>query len=186
MRNITITKEYQPYEKQIRSLYQKSFPKAERKPFKVLQCGIEKGLTRIYAVLADGQFGGMMVTWQDTTNSPLVLLDYFAIEPTQQGGGIGTGALKALQAEFEGLPILIEIERIDETPTPENQTQRERRRAFYLREGFVSADIYSEVFGVQMELLTIGGSASVQEYLHMYKLMSGPIRTKRYVHILSE
>lgn len=186
MNKVSLTTEYTPHLPAIKKLYRTSFPLAERKPFRVIVQAVAQNVCRVYVVLCGSEFAGFMVAWQDARIGQVVLLDYFAISPTQQGGGIGGQALALLKQKYPASPLLIEIERVDEQPTPKNQTQRLRRRAFYLRNGFESAGIFAKVFGVQMELMSLGGTATASEYINMYNLMSGPGRTRRNVHILNE
>lgn len=146
--------------KKVRLLYEKAFPRNEKKPFWMILRGRKKGNYEVFAVEGDdGGFLGLAITmrWGE-----LVLLDYFAVAPECRGTGVGSQALRALQKRYREKKLLLEIE---STVGVEDQRDlRNRRKAFYLRNGMQSMDFLVNLFGVEMELMTCGCTVTFEEY----------------------
>ena len=111
----------------IEKLYVEAFPEVERKPFEVMCKGIGAGVEML-AIEENGQFLAMAIM---LIYGSIALLDYFAVCPTQRGGGIGSRALELIKERYEGKAVLIEIEDTDEIC--EDRPMRIRRKGFYLR-----------------------------------------------------
>lgn len=146
--------------RKVRLLYEKAFPRSEKKPFGMILRGRKKGNYEVLAVEGeDGGFQGLAVTmrWGE-----LVLLDYFAVEPQCRGTGVGSRALSALQERYRGKKFLLEIE--STVGVEDREDARNRRKAFYLRNGMESMDFLVNLFGVEMELMTCGCTVTFEEY----------------------
>ena len=149
---------------QLYQLYRTAFPRAERKPFRMIVSMARKGKTDIWCVERDGRFAGLAIT----INSPeLVLLDYFAVSRIHRGEGIGTAALQAVLAHYPDRGLFLEIESTLE-PSP-NQQQRERRKRFYLAAGLEDLQAEAELFGVRMELMGIHCQLDFESYQTFYR-----------------
>ncbi len=145
---------------QVETLYLEAFPAAERKPFSMLEEMQRQGLGEILAMTDDNEaFLGLAVVLR---RGDLVLLDYLAVAPEGRSRGVGSETLRQLAARFAGSRLLIEIELPDEAAA--NNSQRLRRRQFYLRAGFAELDVRVSLAGVPMELLSLGGAVSWEEY----------------------
>ena len=159
---LTLTKRFNFITKQkIKSLYFRSFPKIERKPFSMINKKVKTGDMQVYALVDGKTFVGEMIV---VFYKDLVLLDYFAIEKRLQSKGYGTQAIKLLKEKFVGKKIIIEIE----SPRVYNDLDKKRRKAFYLRNGFTEQGYLINLFGVEMEVLTIGGAVSFNEYHEIF------------------
>lgn len=156
----------------VRNLYEEAFPKSEKRPFRMILKGREAGNCEILAIESEeGAFLGLAITM---LYGELVLLDYFAINPTYRGTGVGSEVLKKLQKRYEGSRFLLEIEStIGAEATPEAAADpgeaeeaaiRRRRKEFYLRGGMQPADFLVNYFGVEMELMTYRCSVTFEEY----------------------
>lgn len=161
--------------KNIRALYESAFPKSEKKPFRMILKGRQKGSYEIFALEGEaGEFLGLAITM---CCGELVLLDYFAIEPEHREKGVGSQALKALQQRYSGKKFLLEIEstvgleekgqntRDDNSAIGADEAARRlRRKAFYMRNGMAPMDFLVNLFGVEMELMTYECSVTFEEY----------------------
>lgn len=153
---------------QIRKLYEASFPKAEKKPFELMVAKQKEGLCEILAIEDEtGNFCGLAIM---ILAAGLALLDYFAIEPRCQGGGLGSVTLRELRERYGSDKIVVEIERTTgpEAEAAENAQERIRRKAFYLRNGMVPMEFLVDLFGVEMEVLTFGRKLTYEEYYAIY------------------
>lgn len=147
----------------IRLLYQRSFPKYERKPFGIILSMCRKGKTDIWCLKERGAFAGFATTINDTD---LILIDYLAVAEKRRGSGIGSFALKALRQAYPAKGIFVEIESAYE-PGPD-QDERSRRKRFYLRNGMKPSCVMANVFDVPMELLCWNCCVDFQRYHDFY------------------
>lgn len=152
----------------VRQLYQSAFPDAERKPFSLLLKKQREGSVDIFALEDEGTFCGLAIL---AKREDLVLLDYFAVLPERRGKGAGSRALAAIRANYPGKRFFLEIE--DAFRPSDNAEQRQRRRAFYLKNGMTPMPFRVDLFGVCMEIFTDGCLLDFREYLNFYAAVFG-------------
>ena len=103
----------------LRRLYLDAFPRAERKPFRLLCRQARRGRMELLTLRGEaGEPLGLAVTM---LHESLVLLDYFAVAPAARGGGIGGEALGLLRERYAGRRFFLEIEALGEPDTPPEQ-----------------------------------------------------------------
>lgn len=155
---------------QIEALYMRAFPAAERKPFPMILRTRRKGNAEILTVeAADGTFAGEAITVQCDS---LVLVDYFAVSEAKRGCGVGSAALRLLRERYAGKTVFLEIESTKAEDAP-NRAQREKRKAFYLRNGLSCMPFRAVEFGVEMEILTFSGEVTFDDLHGLYKSVFG-------------
>ena len=147
------------YRDALYALYERSFPRLERKPVSSLERTFSEGKSKILAVTEDEDFIGLAVLM---TDGRCTLLDYLAIEPDKRDRGYGSQVLRRLLTEYNERPLLVEIERADERAA--DNADRLRRRDFYLRSGMESSGVCVWLFHVEYELLCANGSVSYEQY----------------------
>lgn len=149
---------------QVYRLYLQAFPPSERKPFAIILKKTRNGTTDVWCVYADGRLSGFCTT---INGDSAVLLDYLAVCEAARGKGIGTQALYALQRQYRGKGLFVEIE----SPFEEgdDKTERVRRKAFYRACGMEPFGVMVRVFGVKMELLGRGCSFDYAAYHAFYR-----------------
>ena len=157
----------------IKRLYRTAFPRNERKPFAVIWEKSRSGQMELLAVEQDG-FCGLVIT---ILYKDIVLLDYFAIEPSCRGNGIGTAVLALLQERYPDKRLLLEIE--DPTLPCDNREERERRLRFYQRNGMSVMPYRVNLFGVEMFILTRGGEVDFAEYHEIFREVFSPLLAKK-------
>ena len=163
----------------IRVLYEKSFPKEEKKPFEIMAKKRDEGLMRFISIHDDGgEFLGFMLT---AHHGRLVLLDYFAIEPKNRCMGVGSFAIRRLLEEYTQDCVVVEIE--DERLPSDEHELRIRRRDFYLRSGLKIMPYDISFFGVRMRVLTSGGDVDFDEYHELYREVFGPRVAKNIIKV---
>ncbi len=154
----------------LKSLYRKTFPLSEKKPFSLMVKKQGERKMELMTVEGDcGEFLGLVIT---ILHKDIVLLDYFAIAPDHRGKGIGAQVLRMLNLRYPGKRILLEIE--DPREPCKNQEERLRREAFYFRNGFVKQDYKVWLFGVKMLVLTNGQKVSFEEYHEIFDAVFSP------------
>lgn len=154
----------------IKNLYLRAFPAAERKPFFIIRKKQAEGSMEILSIENDdGDFIGLAIT---ILYNNIVLLDYFAIDDNRRNSGAGSAALHLLFERYSGKRFLLEIEAPD-IPS-ENTHERIRRKAFYLRNGMTVMPFRVNLFGIEMEILTNGLQVSFEEYHSIFTHLFTP------------
>ena len=110
------------------ALNTQAFPPQELVPTKHLLAAKE---LENFGIYEDGAFVGMLVM---RVYESLAYIAYFAIVPERRSQGLGSKALRVMRRHYAGKQIVLDFEAPD--PAAENQSQRLRRREFYLRGGF--------------------------------------------------
>lgn len=156
---LQLTDSYKNYIKQIKSLYLEAFPKEERRTFDQLKNLLEKDLAQIKVILYKKDFAGFFILLE---NEKARLIDYFAIKKDLRGKSIGSKALSLLN---DGIPMIIEIEPVDEKSP--NNIQRKKRKSFYQRLGFKSKEVLIEWYDTCFELMSLNDSKSAKNYFNL-------------------
>lgn len=159
--------------KYLKALYKRAFPRAERKPFYMFG----KKSVFLYIIKYDGAPAGLMAGCEF---KDMLFIDYFAIDESMRGKGLGGQALSLLFSRFPGRRIFLEIE--DPEIPSDNGEQRLRRRTFYLKNGFEVSDLKILLCGVQMLILCAGGNVNFNEYVSVYEKAYGRFFT-RLLHL---
>ena len=156
--------------RKIRRLYRISFPKCERKPFRViLEKQAEGSVEIIFVRNEENKLLGFAIT---AIYKDLVLVDYLAVSPKFQSLGIGSGILAGMKEYYRGKRIFLEIE--DPEEPCDNRSDRIRRRAFYQKNGFSEAGFKVWLFGIKMPVLIADGALNFEEYHELYDEVFSP------------
>ena len=145
-------------------LYQKAFPRSEKKPFSMIRSMYQKGKSDIWRFTRNGKFAGIIIT---INGEQTILLDYLAVEESQRGTGIGSEILQLMREHYAGKGVFLEIESVYEDC--ENKAERIRRKHFYEKCGMESMEVFVWLFGVKMELMSFGSKLTFEEYHAFYR-----------------
>ena len=80
----------------------------------------------------------------------IAYIAYFAVCPENRSCGIGSKALSLLREHYPDRQIVVDFEACDESS--ENNSQRVRRRSFYLRNGFVPTGWFQFYMQTEFEI----------------------------------
>lgn len=123
------------------------FPKEEVKPFFSINRMWEEGGYEVLGLFQDEELlaYAFLAACPDTKS---VLLDYYAVLERYRGGGLGTDFLKSMKIRYQDQKsaIIIETEDIHFAETQEQIDERQRRDAFYERNGVVKTSLAAKVF----------------------------------------
>ena len=145
-------------------LYLQAFPKAERKPWRMIRKMYRLGRSDVWYAMEGSRFAGLAIT----INSPdVILVDYLAVSKHHRNRGIGGQILTRMKEYYPGKGLFLEIEN-PYAHTPD-QALRQRRKAFYLRCGFTPMQVMVYLFGVEMELLGMDCSLNFEQYQAFYR-----------------
>lgn len=149
--------------KKLKALYERTFPRAEKKPFLLIKRLTKQGKMKIYSAEENGKFLGLAIM---ILHSDIALLDYLAIEENARNRGVGGQVIERLKETYGDRRLLLEIEDTDKD-IPERE-MRLRRKKFYLSHGLSIMPYKICLFGVDMEVLTYGGEVSFDDYYEVY------------------
>lgn len=134
----------------------------------------EKNLVVGYAFLAAHEAG--------------YLLDYLAISSSVRNQHLGSDFLNWIAGQLREKCVLCEIEDPDFSETEEVRTLRERRKRFYLRNGYIDSSLRSSVFGVDFSIMYRSDRLYATEeiaalYSELYQILQRPYFIKPYPSI---
>lgn len=133
------------FKQNLYSYYVELFPEEERKSMKKLRKLYKKGMEKFLEIVDDNKTVGFII-YCTLENNLYVWLDYFAILPEYQNRGYGSKTIPLLKEfffDYEG--IYGEVEKKGLGKDESENSQRERRIAFYQKLGFIfleECDLY--------------------------------------------
>lgn len=142
----------------IKKLYIQAFPENERRPFEDML----SDKTKCIEVLAfyDGeQFCGFACLLNTEDISHII---YLAIEDSYRNKGYGSLALTVIHKQKAGRRVIVDIER--ENEKAENNEQRQKRKQFYLRNGYKETEVKYHWEQEDYEILAYGGDVSNEDF----------------------
>lgn len=130
----------------------RDFNADERRPLRIIQRLMREGYYTCYILREDGR----MLAYACLIHAPEIestLLDYFAVVPESRSGGVGGRFLAQLREICPAEGIILECEMPSEAKDDADRIVRERRIAFYERNGAELIDCGWHAFGVEYNLL---------------------------------
>lgn len=161
MKSIQIDKNYKDI-KEIRRLYNSSFPNDERIPFKRLINNLDTD--RVMYAYYDDQLIGMSFLF---LYNDLAYLSYICVEEDLRDKGYGSKILNKVKDDFKDYRIVLDIEEV--VKNSENYEERKRRKDFYLKNGFESANIFYHIYHVDYEILHYGKDVNRDDWHSIIK-----------------
>ena len=145
------------------ALYERSFPENERSPLEPM-LEDKTGSAEILSVHRDQTFCGFVCILKC---DDLVHIIYFAVEETMRGQGTGSSILHLVQQRYPDMRIIVDIEQPKEYA--ENNAQRIRRKAFYLRCGYQENNFEYNWRETDYTVLSSGGGITHEEFRMFWK-----------------
>ena len=182
---------------QIRALYRervtRDFPQDEIKPLAMIEKALARGEYVCYGAVSEEDILAYAYFVKLKQNEkPYALFDYYAVRQDIRGQGVGSQFIQALIAGplREMDCVLLEVDDPVCAQTQEEAEIRNRRLAFYLRNGLRDADVKATVYGVQFKILTlpVGSALSREEvrkkYAALYRalLPAALFQEKVFIH----
>ncbi len=171
------------YLPQVKALYESAFPENERIPIKQL---LDNKIKREFWAFFDKEesenaaaprFCGFSnsISLGDITN-----IVYFAVVPELRSRGYGSQILQAIREKHPNSRIVVDIEVEEDSKDAEELERRNRRRDFYLRNGFGSSPVDYVWQGEHYRLLTAGGTVTEKEFRNFWKEILKDIPGAKY------
>ncbi len=151
-------------------LYKEAFPGAQRIPTFLLRYKLRNGKEGINVLYENNEWIGLIYS---TEYRDIVFVQFLAISKSSRSRGYGSKVMESLGYIHSGKRIVLNIEELDERA--ENYQQRIKRKAFYEKNGFISAGYIVKEPDERHEMLIRGGCISKEEIELMYKNLLGNI-----------
>ncbi len=171
-----------PWLPQVKALYESAFPANERIPIKHLLDDKIKREFWAFFDKEDGESGAAENTADENTAAPkfcgfsnsithgsITNIVYFAVVPELRSRGYGSKILQAIREQHPDTRIVVDIEVEEDSKDAEELERRNRRRDFYLRNGFGSSPVDYVWQGEHYRLLTAGGTVTEKEFRDFWK-----------------
>ncbi|MDE5526353.1 GNAT family N-acetyltransferase [Elizabethkingia meningoseptica] len=165
------------------------FPEDEVKPLWVIKKAYKAERYTAY-VMEDGDEVKAYASFL-WNNREILLLDYFAVSlAAGRGGGIGSLFLQELTKNIQAKGFIIECESPEKAEDEAEKHIREKRIAFYEKNGAKMTDVVARVFGVDFCLLYMPVESDLEvidikeEFIRIYHNTSPKSFYHKYVKIV--
>ncbi|TWX53619.1 GNAT family N-acetyltransferase [Colwellia hornerae] len=155
-------------------LYKEAFTTVRRVPSCLLRFMLRKGKDGFSVLYESDNWIGLIYL---TEYKDIVFVHFFAIAEFQRSSGYGSKVLDALKDKYESR-IVLNIEELQRQQ--QNYSQRVKRKAFYLNNGFISSGFIVKEPEERLEMLIHGGNISKEEIDAVYKNLFGGILGSLY------
>lgn len=118
-----------------------------------------------FLALLDGDtFVGFMVVM---LYADMAYLFFLAIDAASRSKGYGSRAIETLKAEYPDKTHTVDFEMLDDAAP--NKEQREKRRSFYLQNGYRETGLFLSYLGVDYEVFCMGERFDMDTFKAMMK-----------------
>ena len=161
-----------PWFPQVKALYESAFPANERIPIKHL---LDDKIKREFWAFFDKEDGANAAAPKfcgfsnSITHGSITNIVYFAVVPELRSRGYGSQILQAIRRQHPDTRIVVDIEVEEDSKDAEELERRNRRRDFYLRNGFDSSPVDYVWQGEHYRLLSAGGTVTEKEFRDFWK-----------------
>ena len=143
---------------QIKRLYETAFPADEQIPWHDLMRLVEEMSLDFTAYYDEETFIGFTIVYPRPSFN---WYWYFAVREDLRGEGYGQQILTQLIEHYKGQSCVLDMESPNQVC--ENQVQRKRRHAFYLRNGFRDTHVYRSFGDIEMTVMMMGEGTFTQQ-----------------------
>jgi GNAT superfamily N-acetyltransferase len=160
--------------RKIKEIYLSSFKKEERMPFWLMLI-MAKMKTTEFLSFYDGDTLCGFVYYAGFDD--LIYVLYFAVDSNLRSKGYGSQVLSEIESLNPGKKLVLSIERCDiDVHDIEN---RQRRKRFYLKNGYVDTGYMIELAKIKQEVLVKHGTFDADEFTEFFrKYSNGMMKTK--------
>lgn len=156
---------------EVNALAKEAFPPEEYlAPSELVKMAEEGGLDFLTLTDHDGFVGFMAVK----TYREMAYLFFLAIAPDFRSKGYGSRAIETLRAAYPGKKQVVDFEMPDAAAA--NSEQREKRRAFYLKNGYHETGLFLTYLGENFEVFCMDEGFDPE----MFKAMMNDIRVNGF------
>lgn len=117
-----------------------------------------------FALLDEERFVGFAVI---QLHGDIAYLFFLAIDSPLRNMGCGSRAIETLREKYPDKKHIVDFEMPD--PTAANRVQREKRRLFYLKNGYRETGWFLSYLGVDYEVFCTGGEFDIEDFKELMK-----------------
>ena len=146
------------------------FPREQHVPYMILMRRVKQGHADFLAFYDQNDYVGLAycIVYAD-----ILYVLFLAVSEKVHSKGYGGQIIDALKMRYKGKRIMLNIEELDESAP--NAQQRVRRKVFYERHGFESADFRVVESGAIYEVMVYGGVCTSDEYKTALRILKGSV-----------
>ncbi len=160
--------------REVRQLFLSAFPPEERRPFFSLWLlGALRPQVALRTYREAGAFCGFSLT---VSSEKYLYISFIAVAPGVRDRGHGSKILAALRRAYPQKALLVEVEAPDEAAA--NCDQRQKRIAFYERNGFIDLDRTITGRGVSYRILSTDPDFDREAYRQLFSYLSFGLRAR--------
>lgn len=150
------------YIEKIKYLSKEAFPKNEYlSPYKLIEMAQEDNFD-FFALTDNNEFIGYMAV---KLYKNLSYLFFLAIMPEYRSKGYGTATINLLKEKYENYIQVVDFEKVDKLTN--NYDQREKRKLFYIKNGYQETGLFISYLGVTYEVLSMDKTLDIDDFKKM-------------------
>lgn len=153
--------------KEIKRIYFEAFPRQERMPFFMMVAMSKLWNTQFLSFYDGDEPCGLIYL---AHNKKLVFVMFLAVEQRLRSKGYGSSILQHIQSIYPNKKIIISIEPC-EADAPDIQI-RQKRKAFYLRNGYQESSYTLKLNGLTQEIIIANGTFQKSEFRAFFTVYS--------------
>lgn len=158
----------------IQATYYEAFPKVEKLPMWFMKMMVLRGRAEFVSIYDGIKWVGFMFTILDAQTAYIFFL---AIGKDYRSQGYGSRFLDLAKRRYIQRKLGLSAER--PLPWAPNNEQRQRRQAFYARNGFEKAGFYTQEAGDECyDFLTVEADFPAQDYVKLMDWAMFPLRMR--------
>ncbi|MFT8401956.1 MAG: GNAT family N-acetyltransferase [Lentilactobacillus diolivorans] len=169
LRAINVSRKMTDYH-ELKQLYLRAFPKAERIPLPFLRYRAKKADIDFYAYYDDDSFVGLtyLISYKGVT-----YILFLAVNDRIRSKGYGSQILKSISENYPHDTLILIMEEV--VKSAPNYQQRLKRQSFYFKNGFRDSGHTSIEYGVKYQMLVKGENITAQQYRDLFKYFVGSV-----------
>lgn len=150
---------------QAKKLYMQAFPKEERLPWWLLRLNAKRSGVDLTGYMEGDRFCGFTAS---VSVDGMHFLLFFAICQELRGQGYGSAVLTQLRQEYPAVSLNIELL----IPTAPNLEERQKRFAFYRKNGFFDTGYHVWEVGGKFRVLSTASCLDEAAYKQIFRKLS--------------
>ncbi len=151
----------------VRQMYLDAFPAKERMPFPMMVLMSKLWNTDFQGVYDGDNLCGFIYL---AHNRKMVFIMFLAVDESLRSKGYGSAILQEIQKKYSNKKIIVSIEPCCES-APDIEL-REKRKAFYMRNGYKESGYWMKLSGVEQEILISNGEFDSKEFRLFFLIYS--------------
>jgi len=154
----------------IKDLYSSAFPRQEQVPLALLINQTKKDTVKFDAFYDGDVFVGLTYT---ISFKDMTYLWYLATQPDLRSKGYGSQIMRRLHEVYPNNRIVLNLDVQDESAA--DREVRKKRKEFYIKNGYSSTGYLCTFAGNKLDVMSINGNVTSDEFLSIFKNYFGPI-----------